>query len=176
MIDGSPTNSIWNLIVEYNGLDRVVSSGGGSNFSGSTGATRLFNSLMGAQASWLIPAAIMVVVGGTRADHPKPRTDRTRASLLLWGGWLLVTASVFSFGQGVIHTYYTVALAPAIAALSGIGIALLVQHWRQRWAPVAASGLVIVTAGWAWVLLGRADWNPWLRPWWWQRLPSPSAP
>ena len=29
MIDGSPTNSIWNLIVEYNGLGRVVSTGSG---------------------------------------------------------------------------------------------------------------------------------------------------
>ena len=45
------------------------------------------------------------------------RTDLVRASLLLWGGWLLVTAAVFSFMDGTIHPYYTVALAPAIAAL-----------------------------------------------------------
>ena len=48
---------------------------------------------------------------------------------MLWGGWLIVTAIVFSFGQGVIHTYYTVALAPAIAALVAIGGAML---WERR--------------------------------------------
>ena len=41
-----------------------------------------------------------------------PRTDRTRAALLLWGGWLLVTGLVFSYMQGIIHPYYAIALAP----------------------------------------------------------------
>ncbi len=57
------------------------------------------------------------------------RTDRTRAALLLWGGWLIVSALVFSLGSGVIHTYYTVALAPAIAALVAIGATSL---WSRR--------------------------------------------
>ena len=62
-----------------------------------------------------------------------PRTDRTRASLLLWGGWLLVTGLTFSFMQGIFHAYYTVALAPAIGALVGIGAVVL-------WAPPGAPG------------------------------------
>ena len=45
----------------------------------------------------------------------------SRAALLLWGGWLVVSGAVFSLGSGVIHTYYTVALAPAIAALVAVG-------------------------------------------------------
>ncbi len=168
MIDGSNTNSIWNLIVGYNGLERVVSSGGsagGSNFSGSTGILRLFNSLMGGQASWLIPAAMASVVGGLILTRKAPRTDRNRAALILWGSWLVVTGLVFSYGQGVIHTYYTVALAPAIAALVGIGTALLAGQWHQRWARCVAAGVVAATAGWAVELLGRSPhWNPWLRP------------
>ena len=40
---------------------------------------------------------------------------------MLWGGWLLVTGLAFSFGRGIIHPYYTVALAPAIGAVVGIG-------------------------------------------------------
>ena len=167
MIDGSSTNSIWNLIVGYNGLDRVVSTnatGGGSNFSGATGTLRLFNSLMGGQASWLIPAAILILVGGLVLRRHTPRTDRTRASLILWGGWLVVTGAVFSYGQGVIHTYYTVALVPAVAALAGIGFAGLTSHWDHLWARWSASALVAVTAGWAEVLLGRSHWNSWLQP------------
>jgi 4-amino-4-deoxy-L-arabinose transferase-like glycosyltransferase len=56
MIDGSPTNNIFNLITGYNGLGRIFGAtggaggGGGSNFSGATGPLRLFNELMGGQA------------------------------------------------------------------------------------------------------------------------------
>ena len=172
MIDGSPTNSILNLILEYNGLGRLVGGGsgpagggGGANFSGSTGSLRLFNSLMGGQASWLLPAALIILVGGLLLTLKAPRTDRTRAALVAWGGWLVVSGAVFSFSQGVIHTYYTVALAPPIAALVGIGAERL---WRQRhvvWARCAAGALIALTAAWAVVLLGRSPtWEPWLRP------------
>jgi 4-amino-4-deoxy-L-arabinose transferase-like glycosyltransferase len=180
MIDGSSDNSILNLITGYNGLGRIFGSGGGAGggpggggaaggggvgFSGQTGVLRLFNSLMGAQASWLLPAALVALLAGVWTRRGKPRTDRIRAALVLWGGWLLVTAAVFSFGQGVIHTYYTVALAPAIAALVAIGAAL--------WWPKRATGpgrllgaiAIAVSAAWSCVLLGRdASWQPWLTP------------
>ena len=42
-----------------------------------------------------------------------------RAAAVLWGGWLLVTGLMFSFMAGIIHPYYTVAIAPAVAALVG---------------------------------------------------------
>ena len=173
MIDGSPDNNIFNLITGYNGLGRIFGSGGGAgggggggaNFSGPTGVLRLFNDLMGGQASWLLPAALVALLAGLWTRRHAPRTDRTRAALLLWGGWLLVTGAVFSFGQGVIHTYYTVALAPAIAALVAIGGAL---WWRRRETPAARllGSLVLAgSAAWACVLLGRTpSWNPWLTP------------
>ena len=93
-----------------------------------------------------------------------PRTDPTRAALILWGGWLAVTAVVFSFANGIVHPYYTVALAPAIGACIGIGATLL---WRNRSdvrAATAMSGAVLVTTVLAAVLLSRhGDWMPWLR-------------
>jgi hypothetical protein len=83
---------------------------------------------------------------------------------VIWGGWLIVTGAVFSYGKGVIHTYYTVALAPAIAALVALAAH---QLWKERdrvWARAAAAGAVVLTAGWAWVLLDRTpSWNPELR-------------
>ena len=51
-----------------------------------------------------------------------------RAGLTLWLGWLLVTGLTFSFMAGIFHPYYTVALAPAIGALVGIGALVLWQH------------------------------------------------
>jgi len=173
MIDGSPDNNIFNLIFGYNGLGRIFGSsgpgggggGGGANFSGATGPLRLFDELMGAQASWLLPAALLALVVGLWHSRRAPRTDRTRAALLLWGGWLLVTAAIFSFSQGVIHTYYTVALVPAIAALIAITGSVL---WRVRetaGARLTAVLAVAITTAWSYALLDRTPhWEAWLRP------------
>ena len=170
-IDGSPDNNIFNLIFGYNGLQRLFGGGGGpsgggggANFSGPSGTLRLFDGLMGGQASWLLPAALIALVAGLLGRRRAPRTDRTRAALMLWGGWLIVTAAVFSYSQGVIHTYYAVALAPAIAALAAIGAHQLWQRRDTVGARVTAAGVVAVTGAWSYVLLERTPgWLPWLR-------------
>jgi 4-amino-4-deoxy-L-arabinose transferase-like glycosyltransferase len=77
----------------------VVAAAAAANFSGATGPLRLFNDLMGGQASWLLPAALLALVVGLGSAARAPRTDRTRAALIVWGGWLLVTAAVFSFSR-----------------------------------------------------------------------------
>jgi hypothetical protein len=177
MIDGSPDNNIFDLIFGYNGLSRLfggggpggsagpAGGGGGANFSGSAGTLRLFNDVMGGQASWLLPAALVALVACAWAGRRAPRTDRTRAALILWGGWLVVTAAVFSYSQGIIHTYYAVALAPAIGALVAIAA---VAAWRRR-DSIAVRGLVAAVVGatgaWSYILLDRTpSFDPWLRP------------
>jgi 4-amino-4-deoxy-L-arabinose transferase-like glycosyltransferase len=169
-IDGSPDNNIFNLITGYNGLGRIFGSsgqggaGGGQMFSGATGALRLFDTEMGGQASWLLPAALLALIVGLWLRRRAPRTDRARAALLLWGGWLLVSGLVFSFGGGVIHTYYTVALAPAIAALIAITGSALWRARRSAGARVVAALTVIITASWSWALLDRTpQWDSWMR-------------
>jgi 4-amino-4-deoxy-L-arabinose transferase-like glycosyltransferase len=76
----------------------------------------------------------------------------------------VVTGLVFSLAQGIIHPYYTVALAPAIGALVGIGAA---WAWRNRSSALAratASAALATTAIWAYALLDRTPaWHPWLR-------------
>ncbi|HWE14428.1 MAG TPA: glycosyltransferase family 39 protein [Solirubrobacteraceae bacterium] len=170
MIDGSSNNSIINLIFGYNGLGRIFGAsgpggGGGSNFSGPAGLLRLFDTEMGGQASWLLPAALLALVIGLVAGRRAPRTDRARAALLLWGGWLVVSGLVFSLSSGIIHTYYMVALAPAIAALVAIGGRMLWTRRASVRARVAAAAAVAITTAWSWELLDRTpQWEPWLRP------------
>src|SRR5256886_12479859 len=97
--------------------------------------------------SWLIPAAIVLLAVTLLLTFRRPRTDIVRAAFLTWGGVLLLTGAVFSFAQGIIHPYYTVALAPAIGALVGMGAVFL---WARRSGPIsrlALAGLLTLTAG-----------------------------
>ncbi|WP_420096352.1 ArnT family glycosyltransferase [Brevibacterium sediminis] len=50
------------------------------------------------------------------------------AGLLMWGAWLIVTWLVLSNMNGIVHEYYTVALIPAIAAVIGLGVAVLLAR------------------------------------------------
>ena len=170
-IGGSQHNSILELILGYNGFGRLTGNetgsvggggGGGTGMWGQTGWSRLFDSEIGGQVAWLLPAALILLAAGLVVTRRRPRTDRTRAALLLWGGWLLVTGLTFSFMAGIFHAYYTVALAPAIGALVGIGATLL---WRRREGGAVLAITLAVTAAWSYVLLRRsADFLPWLAP------------
>jgi 4-amino-4-deoxy-L-arabinose transferase-like glycosyltransferase len=171
MIDGSPSNNIFNLIIGYNGLGRIFGAsgpagggGGGGSFSGQPGVLRLFNNLMGGQASWLLPAALLALLVGLWSARRAPRTDRTRAALLLWGGWLVVSGLVFSLASGIIHPYYTVALTPAIAALVAISTCELWHVRHQIRARFVLAFGVVATSVWAWILLDRTPhWESSLR-------------
>ncbi|MFI6843230.1 glycosyltransferase family 39 protein [Kitasatospora sp. NBC_00085] len=184
-VGGSQDNSFLSLTFGYNGLGRLNgnetgSVGGGGRLPagmdsppgggramggwGETGITRMFDGDIGGQIAWLIPAALILLLAGLWATRRHARTDTARAAFLVWGGWLLCTALTFSFMSGIFHQYYTVALAPAVAALVGMGADGL---WRARhrlpYAAVLAVTLA-VTAVWAHVLLGRsAHFLPWLR-------------
>ncbi|HEY3607433.1 MAG TPA: glycosyltransferase family 39 protein [Pseudonocardiaceae bacterium] len=165
-IGGSQHNSVLELAFGYNGFGRLTGNetGGLGNLNQDAGWARLFGSQMGTQIAWLLPAALVGIGAGLWLTHRTPRTNLTRAAVLLWGGWLLITAVVFSFAQGILHPYYTVALAPAIAALVGIGASGLWRHRDRAAAPGVLSGATALTAIWSFVLLARdPTWQPWLR-------------
>ncbi|MFF7048268.1 ArnT family glycosyltransferase [Streptomyces griseorubiginosus] len=173
-IGGSTDGSAWNLIMGYNGLGRVLGGegnggggGGGGSFAGTAGIGRMFNNVLGGQISWLIPFALLALAAGLVLCGRAPRTDPTRAALVLWGGWLVLHYLTFAMAEGTMHPYYTTALAPGIAALCGGGGVMLWRAFRggaARWSWVLPAGLA-VTGVWAVLLLRRATgWNTWLWP------------
>ncbi|MEJ8649495.1 glycosyltransferase family 39 protein [Streptomyces sp. MS1.AVA.3] len=180
-VGGSQHNSFLELTFGYNGFGRITGKetgsvgggggrpgGGGGGGWGETGITRLFSSDMGGQIAWLLPAAVILLVAGVWVLRRARRATAAeqagqRAEFLVWGGALLTTFATFSFMSGIFHQYYNIALAPYIAALVGMGAALL---WRRggRGASLVLAATVAVTAGWSYVLLGRSpEWLPWLR-------------
>jgi 4-amino-4-deoxy-L-arabinose transferase-like glycosyltransferase len=173
-VGGSQDNSILNLIFGYNGFGRLtgnesgsVVGGGGAGTAGQwgpTGFTRLFNAQFGNTMSWLLPGALLMGAALLVFTLRARRTDRERAALLLWGGSLVGSGLVISLSQGIIHPYYTVALAPPLAALTGIGAVGLWQR-RSRWtARVCLAAALMATSIWGFVLLDRTpQWFPALR-------------
>lgn len=175
-IGGSKDGSAWDLVMGYNGLGRIFGEGdgpansNGSTFGGPAGLSRLFNDQNAGQISWLFPvcaAALLVAVatavlrrrGGTAGE------PLAAAGWVLWGGWLLICAAVFSTQRGIFHPYYSTQLAPAVGALAGGLLAQLVRAHRAgaRWPGAVGAVTVLGTAAWAAVVIRRVPtWHGWL--------------
>jgi 4-amino-4-deoxy-L-arabinose transferase-like glycosyltransferase len=89
--------------------------------------------------------------------------DRKQQSLLLWGMWLLTMGIFFSVAS-FFHQYYFTVMAPAIAALFGIGVVTMWQDyrrggWRGWLLPIA---LVATVAEQVYILSQYSTWVRWL--------------
>jgi 4-amino-4-deoxy-L-arabinose transferase-like glycosyltransferase len=173
-VGGSTNDSIWNLIFGYNGFGRLTGNetgsvggspgGNAASMWGKTGLTRMFGTDFGTQISWLLPTALLLSVAAYWVLRRARRADGRRAQVGLWASWLLVTGLTFSLGKGIIHPYYSVALAPAIGALVGIGAVLLWRSRAELISRILLVGAMLLTAVWAHHLLAESPtWHPVLR-------------
>jgi 4-amino-4-deoxy-L-arabinose transferase-like glycosyltransferase len=175
-IGSTTNNSIISLVFGYNGFARILGGsgrgapgggggGGGAGFGGAAGPWRLFNSALGGQVAWLLPLAGAGLVAGLWLTRRARRSDRGRAGWILWGGWALTCAAVFSLSKGIFHPYYAVQLAPGVAALAGAGAVALWHTGRRPWLSWLLPAVVLATAGVAVGLLARTPtYYSWLRP------------
>ncbi|WP_052591879.1 glycosyltransferase family 39 protein [Luteipulveratus mongoliensis] len=157
-------NSIVSLALGYNGLGRLTGEEIPSWLAGDAevgavrpdnGPTRLMSGEIASQISWLIPSAIVLGLLGLALTSRRPRTDLLRAQLLAWGGWLVVVGGTFSMMKGIVHAYYTVALAPAVAGLFGVGAGIVWRNHRRRAVLAGGALAVLVGAAWSVALLRR---------------------
>jgi 4-amino-4-deoxy-L-arabinose transferase-like glycosyltransferase len=176
-IGGSTDNTVLDLALGYNGINRLLGhhregtplgNWGGSNlpmFGGRSGLHRLFTGEMANEISWLIVVAVFVVAFGIYLAARRALSRGELCALLMWGTWLVLTSVVFSFMGGMVHPYYTVALAPAVAGLVGIGA---VWAWRRRssWdGRCALAAMVVLSASHSALLLHRTAFGPAWLPW-----------
>jgi 4-amino-4-deoxy-L-arabinose transferase-like glycosyltransferase len=190
-VGSSGANSVFNLMLGYNGLQRLMGMGGfraggqtarpdgnnqfqppngngqfqppngngqAPNFGDGGGGParggfpgagqpdwlRLFSAPLSKEMSWLWPFGLFSVGWLLFSARPRWPLATEHQSAVVWGGWL-VTGGVFFSIAGFFHEYYLSTLAPALAALVGIGIAGL---WRLRerntW---LAIGLLLIAGG-----------------------------
>ena len=174
-VGGSTDNTVLELALGYNGLNRILGrsrshevsnwSGDGSGlaaFSGHAGLHRLFTAEMGNEIAWLLLVAVFALAFGVYLAARRQLSRGELCALVIWGSWLVVTAIVLSFMGGVVHPYYTVSMAPSIAALIGMNG---VWAWSRRagWdGRFALSGMLALAAASSAVLLHRNHFNlPW---------------
>jgi len=161
-VDGSHNDSIFTQVFDYNGFGRLnqpspnevlfETIGLGNLASTPPGWNRMLTGPFGLDTGWLIPASVATLGLGLVARRRKPRGDPLRASLVLWGTWLVVLIAVFSVST-TINSYYTAALTPPIAGLVATGLALAWEHRRSVVARLAVVATVLgSTAYAAWLL------------------------
>jgi len=97
--------------------------------------------------------------------RPRLQIDRQQQSLLFWGMWLL-TMGIFFSVAGFFHQYYMTEMAPAIAALFGIGLVVMWQDyrrpgWRGWLLPFA---LIVTAAEQIYILRSYPTWSQVLVP------------
>ncbi|MEU8470545.1 glycosyltransferase family 39 protein [Streptomyces sp. NPDC029006] len=183
--DGTSDNDPFALVFGYNGLSRfssdptafgAVPGTAASRTTGNTGWDMLINHTVGPQVAWLLPLAVVAAVLGVARRARRPRTDRPRAGFLMWGGWLAVHIVVFSVSNGN-HAYYTAVIAPALAALTGGGLALFRSEYEAKYEPeqkaeyeaagrwhMALPTMIALTAAWALILDWPTRFLSWLLP------------
>ena len=153
-VDGSQNDSVFAQVFTYNGLGRFdqetplqaltseVAAGNGKApliVTAAPGPDRLLTGALGRDSGWLLPAAAAAAIWGLLSRRRGARQDPVRACLILWGGWLATLWVAFST-LTTINTYYTAALAPAVGAILGTGVALAWGSWREEPAGRAVRG------------------------------------
>jgi 4-amino-4-deoxy-L-arabinose transferase-like glycosyltransferase len=177
-VDRSHSDSIYGQVFSYNGFGRFGEQtplqllAGQSLGLGAIGSTpgaapdRLLHGDLGRDTGWLLPAALVIAAWGIASRRRRTRRDHLRACLVLWGGWLVTLAVVFSVAT-TINAYYTAALTPAVAAIVGAGIAAVWSEGRSgsrgRISLAIIVGATVAYA--AWLVPGSGTNVPgWLAP------------
>jgi len=177
-VDGSPNDSVYTQVFDYNGLGRLtgnwktaagppspilvaaVESGrllNAETFGIKPGWHRLLTGPFAADGGWLLPAAVAGALGLLISRRRQGRRDPLRAAVVLWGGWWLVLAVFFSAGT-YLNAYYVAALVPAVAALCGAGVAACgPRPWPARGRRTVAAAVLGCVGYGAYLMAGTAS-------------------
>ena len=177
-VDGSPDNSEYTQVFDYNGLGRLT--GNWASIAGppsplvvaAVESGRLLNAeTIGIKASWhrllagpfaadsgwLLPAAVAGALGALISRRRLGRRDPLRAAVVLWGGSWLILAAFFSVGT-YLNSYYVAALIPPVAALCGTGIAACgPRPWPARVRLIVAATVLGCVGYGAYLMSGTAS-------------------
>ncbi len=155
-VGGSTTNSMVELTLGYNGLDRILQQEDAPStalipeelrsVATDAGWFRLFNANYGQEIGWLlvpgILAAIAVLVRLVRGGYNRNQSILALAS----AAWMLTTYFVLSFMGNSFHSYYTASLAVPLALCIGLGADLLARSGRTASSRIGLAAALIASS------------------------------
>ena len=165
-VGNTQDDSELSLALGYNGIQRLGLDDQRECSDCHVYPLRLFiEQPLAGQTGWLLPLALLGLIALAWQGRPRPRADRKMRSLLLWGMWLLTMDIVFSAAEPR-HEYYLTVMAPAIAALCGIGLVVMWQDYRgEGWRGWLLPLALLLTAGEQVVILTNyPTWGQWMIP------------
>jgi 4-amino-4-deoxy-L-arabinose transferase-like glycosyltransferase len=161
----SSNNSMLELVIGHNGLQRFRSLGstnGGPKqeaveapvaASGVAitrvppGPVRLLNPQLADQFGWLLPLALFGLGVWVRRAWAESQLILD-ADLIVWGGWAVTYAVVYSSVRSL-SSYYLVTLNPPLCTLAGFGAISLYSRLKAGGRQLAmAAGVLLSTAAW----------------------------
>lgn len=163
-VGGSHTNSMLELTLGYNGLDRVIQQDEAPSaalipeelrsVATDAGLFRLFNANYGQEIGWLLLPAIVasaaILVLLLRGGYDRKKSIIACAS----STWFLTTFLVLSFMGNNFHSYYTASLAAPLALCIGLGADILFQHRRSPISRILLATTLVVSS-----IFSRAMWQ-----------------
>src|SRR5215217_5386341 len=164
-VGSSSFNTVTDLIVGWNGVERVV---GNDKGVGDPGPLRFLDPQLAGQIGWFLPlafAGLAVASWQSWKWRPNLPISWQHQALVLWGTWLISLVVFFSV-VGDWDPYYLAMLAPAVAALVGAGVVALWddyrgQGWRGWLLPLTLVGVASLQL---YILSLYPDWSHWLAP------------
>jgi 4-amino-4-deoxy-L-arabinose transferase-like glycosyltransferase len=136
-------------------------------FAEPAGPLRLFESGLADQGAWLLPFALIGLLALAILTYAGGRARRNQrlATMIVFGGWLLVEAAILSFSRGIVHPYYVSAMGPGAAVMIGAGAVAFTwlarrRHWGLVLLPCAVAATVAVQI----VILHEQRYMGWLVP------------
>lgn len=172
-VGGSHSNSVLELTLGYNGLERIVGTEEDPvanlipaqfrQVDSDAGFLRLLNANYGQEIGWTLPVAIICTLLVCLGWKLLPPARGARALAFVAVTWFLGTYLVLSFMGNQIHTYYTEALSAPLALTVGVASALYIRHRRLLAVRVCAALGILSTAVCSWLILSSViGWPEWL--------------
>lgn len=147
-IGGSRKNSVVELTLGYNGLDRLTGEDASRTMAaGITGAAdqldvgfqRFLQPQFSGQSGWFLPLAAAGLCIGLWCIVRRRVPRAASALLVLCCVWFACSATVLAFMSGIVHPYYVLTAVPPMCCLAAVALVYFLHGLaapRTRWAAI----------------------------------------
>ena len=131
-IGGSRNNSVIELTMGYNGLDRLTGEdasrtmgsglGSGLNEKLDAGFQRFLQPQFSGQFGWFLPLAVAGLCISVWLLRRREGELTPRVFLLMCSVWFCCSATILAFMSGILHPYYVLSAVPPLCCLAAVAL------------------------------------------------------